>query len=150
MYADWPPGRDARPTFIAGPDADGRMHRTISTDDAPAAVGAYSQATATDDLVFTAGQIPLTPDGDLLDEADVDVQTQQALENVAAVIEAAGGTMADVVSVTVYLDDIDDFDAMNAVYETFFDDEPPARSAVGVDALPKGVAVEIEAIANTA
>jgi len=123
------------------------MKDIVSTDDAPAAVGAYSQATTTDDLVFTAGQIPLTPEGDLLDEADVDVQTQQALENVEAVLDAAGASMDDVLKVTVYLDDIDDFDEMNDTYETFFEAEPPARSAVGVEALPKGVAVEIEAVA---
>ena len=123
------------------------MKRTLSTDAAPAAVGAYSQATATDDLVFTAGQIPLTPEGDLLDGADVDVQTEQALENVRAVLAEAGADMSDVLKVTVYLDDIDDFEDMNAIYETFFDDEPPARSAVEVGALPKGVGVEIEAVA---
>jgi reactive intermediate/imine deaminase len=124
------------------------MKQIISTDDAPAAVGAYSQATATDDLVFTAGQIPLTPQGDLLDGAAIDVQTEQALENVAAVLDEAGASMADVLKVTVYLDDIDDFDAMNDTYESFFDEGPPARSAVGVDALPKGVGVEIEAVAT--
>jgi reactive intermediate/imine deaminase len=124
------------------------MKRTISTDDAPAAVGAYSQATATDDLVFTAGQIPLTPDGDLLDGADIDVQTEQALENVEAVLEAAGASLHDVLKMTVYMEDIGAFDEMNAAYETFFEEEPPARSAVGVDQLPKGVAVEIEAVAT--
>ena len=124
------------------------MKDIVSTDAAPAAVGAYSQATTTDDLVFTAGQIPLTPEGDLLDGAAIDVQTEQALENVEAVIEEAGAGMDDVLKVTVYLDDIGDFDAMNDIYETFFDDEPPARSAVGVDALPKGVGVEIEAVAT--
>ena len=123
------------------------MKRIISTDDAPAAVGAYSQATATDDLVFTAGQIPLTPDGDLLDGASIDVQTEQALENLEAVLAEAGVEMTDVLKVTVYLEDIDDFEAMNTTYESFFDDEPPARSAVGVDELPKSVGVEIEAIA---
>ena len=121
---------------------------TVSTDAAPAAVGAYSQATTTDDIVCTAGQIPLTPEGELLDSAAIDVQTEQALENVEAVLEAAGASMADVLKVTVYLDDIDDFDAMNDTYETFFDADPPARSAVGVDALPKGVGVEIEAVAT--
>jgi reactive intermediate/imine deaminase len=125
------------------------MKRAISTDEAPAAVGAYSQGTETDGLVFTAGQIPLTPAGDLLDDAAIDVQTEQALENVAAVLDAAGAEMDDVLKVTVYLADIDDFAAMNAVYRTFFDDDPPARSAVGVDELPKGVGVEIEAIATT-
>jgi len=124
------------------------MKRTINTDEAPAAVGAYSQATETDDLVFTAGQMPLTPDGDLLDGADIDVQTEQALENVEAVLSAADASLDDVLKATVYLEDIDDFETMNSVYETFFDDEPPARSAVGVDKLPKGVGVEIEAIAT--
>ena len=124
------------------------MKRTIETDGAPAAVGAYSQATATDDLVFTAGQIPLTPDGDLLEDADIDVQTQQALDNVAAVLEEAGASMADVLKVTVYVEDIEDFEEMDAAYETFFEADPPARSAVEVAALPKGVGVEIEAVAT--
>jgi len=124
------------------------MRRTISTDEAPAAVGAYSQGTATDDLVFTAGQIPLTPAGDLLDGTDIDVQTEQALENVEAVLEAAGASMSDVLKMTVYLDDIDDFEEMNNIYETFFDEDPPARSAIAVDELPKGVGVEIEAVAS--
>ncbi|WEL18922.1 2-iminobutanoate/2-iminopropanoate deaminase [Halorhabdus sp. SVX81] len=123
------------------------MKRTIETEAAPAAVGAYSQATATDELVFTAGQIPLTPDGDLLDDADIDVQTQQALDNVEAVLDEAGAGMADVLKVTVYVDDIENFEAMDAAYETFFDEDPPARSAVEVAALPKGVGVEIEAVA---
>jgi len=125
------------------------MRRIIHTEDAPAAVGAYSQGVETDGLVFTAGQIPLTPEGDLLDGAAIDVQTEQALENVAAVLEEAGLGLDDAVKVTVYLSDIDDFEQMNSVYETFFDeDEPPARSAFAVDELPKGVDVEIEAIAT--
>lgn len=124
------------------------MREIISTDDAPAAVGAYSQATATDDLVFTAGQIPLTPDNDLLDGAAIDVQTEQALENLQAVLQEAGIGLENVLKVTVYLDDIDDFEAMNTTYESFFESDPPARSAVGVEKLPKGVGVEIEAIAS--
>ena len=123
------------------------MKRTISTDEAPAAVGAYSQGTTTGDLVFTAGQIPLTPDGDLLDDASVAEQTRQSLENVMGVLAAGGAGPSDVLKVTVFLADIDDFDEMNETYATFFDDEPPARSAVEVGALPKGVAVEIEAVA---
>lgn len=125
------------------------MRRILQTDEAPAAVGAYSQGVETDDLVFTAGQIPLTPEGDLLDGASIDIQTEQALENVEAVLEEAGVEMDDVVKVTVYLDDIDDFEGMNTVYETFFDEEePPARSAFEVGNLPKGVGVEVEAIAT--
>jgi reactive intermediate/imine deaminase len=118
---------------------------TVETDEAPAAVGAYSQGTATDDLVFTAGQIPLTPDGEMVD-GTVAEQTERALENVAAVLEAGGSSLEDAVKVTVFLDDIDDFDEMNDVYETFFDDGPPARSAVEVGNVPKGAAVEIEAV----
>jgi 2-iminobutanoate/2-iminopropanoate deaminase len=124
------------------------MRETISTDEAPAAVGAYSQATTTDDLVFTAGQIPLTTEGDLLDGAPIDVQTEQAMENVEAVLAASGTSLANALKLHVYLEDIEDFEKMNAVYETFFDEEPPARSAVGVDQLPKGVGVEVEAIAT--
>ena len=123
------------------------MKDIVHTDDAPAAVGAYSQATTTDDLVFTAGQIPLTPDGDLLSDAPVADQTEQALENIEAVLDEAGAGMDDVLKVSVFLDDIDDFDAMNDTYADFFESDPPARSAVAVDALPKGVAVEIEAVA---
>ena len=124
------------------------MKRVISTDDAPAAVGAYSQATTNGDLLFTAGQLPLTADGDLLDGESVATQTRQCLENVEAVLAAEGAEMADVLKVSVFLDDIDDFDGMNGAYGEFFDDAPPARSAVEVGAVPKGAAVEIEAIAT--
>jgi len=123
------------------------MKRIIDTPDAPAAVGAYSQATTDGDLVFTAGQIPLTPDGELLDDEPIATQTRQSLENVKAILEAEGLTMQDVLKVSVYLDDIDDFDAMNDAYKEYFQDNPPARSALEVAALPKGAAVEIEAVA---
>ncbi|MFC6615390.1 Rid family detoxifying hydrolase [Halopenitus salinus] len=123
------------------------MKEIIETDAAPAAVGAYSQATATGDLVFTAGQIPLTPEGDLLSGADIDVQTQQALDNLVAVLAEAGAEPSDVCKVTVFLADIDDFEAMNRTYADYFEEDPPARSAVQAGALPKGVGVEIEAIA---
>ena len=123
------------------------MNRTISTDDAPAAVGAYSQATTDGDLLFTAGQLPLTTDGELLDDEPVDVQARQCLENVEAILAAEGLTMDAVLKVTVYLDDVDDFAEMNDTYAGFFDEDPPARSAVEVGAVPKGAAVEIEAIA---
>jgi len=124
------------------------MKRIISTNDAPEAVGAYSQATTNGDLVFTAGQIPLTPDGDLLDDEDIAVQTRQSLENVKAILEEEGLTMQDVLKVTVFLGDIDDFDEMNDAYKEYFQDNPPARSAVEVGELPKGAGVEIEAIAS--
>ena len=123
------------------------MKRTVHTDDAPAAVGAYSQATTDGDLVFTAGQIPLTPAGDLLDDAPVAAQTERALDNLLAVLDEAGAAPADVLKTTVYLADIDDFDEMNATYAAYFDESPPARSAIQAGALPKGVRVEIEAVA---
>jgi reactive intermediate/imine deaminase len=124
------------------------MKRTVSTDDAPAAVGAYSQATTDGDLLFTAGQIPLTPDGELLDDADIATQTERALDNLLAILAAEDAAPGDVLKVTVFLDDIDDFEEMNETYATYFDDEPPARSAVEVGALPKGAGVEIEAVAT--
>lgn len=125
------------------------MKRVISTDNAPAAVGAYSQATATDDVVFTAGQIPMTPEGDLLADAPIDEQTEQALSNIENVLAEAGCGMEDVLKVTVFLADIEDFEAMNETYAEFFETEPPARSALEVANLPKGVGVEIEAVATT-
>ena len=128
-------------------DKNADMKRVIDTAEAPAAVGAYSQATTEGSLVFTAGQIPLTPDGELLDEEDVAVQTRQSLENIKAILEEEGLNMQDVLKVTVFLADIDDFDAMNDAYSEYFQDNPPARSAVQAGALPKGVGVEIEAIA---
>ncbi|WP_336036088.1 RidA family protein [Halobacterium yunchengense] len=123
------------------------MKRTIETPDAPAAVGAYSQATTDGNIVFTAGQIPMTPDGDILDDEPIATQTRQSLENVKAILEAEGLTMQDVLKVSVFLDDIQDFEAMNDAYGEYFQDNPPARSAIEVGSLPKGVGVEVEAIA---
>jgi reactive intermediate/imine deaminase len=124
------------------------VKRTISTADAPAAVGAYSQATTDGSLVITAGQLPLTADGDLLDDAPVAEQTRQCLHNVEAILAAEGLSLDDVLKTTVFLDDVDDFDAFDEAYAEFFDEAPPARSAVGVGAVPKGAAVEIEAVAT--
>ena len=123
------------------------MKEIVHTDAAPEAVGAYSQATTNGDLVFTAGQIPLTPDGDLLDDASIAEQTEQALDNLVAVLEEAGAAPTDVLKTTVFLADIDDFEEMNETYAGYFDESPPARSAVQAGALPKGVGVEIEAVA---
>jgi reactive intermediate/imine deaminase len=126
------------------------MKETISTDAAPAAVGAYSQATTDGSLVFTAGQIPLTTDGEVRADADVKTQTELALDNLVAVLEAAGAGVEDVLKTTVYLDDIDSYEAVNEAYAGYFDEAQPARSAVGVADLPKGVAVEVEAVATVA
>ena len=125
------------------------VKRTISTDDAPAAVGAYSQATTDGNVLITAGQLPLTTDGELLDDEPVAEQTRQCLENVAAILESEGLSLDDVLKTTVFLDDIDDFEAFNEAYSEFFESDPPARSAVEAEAVPKGAAVEIEAIATT-
>lgn len=125
------------------------MKRIISTDDAPAAVGAYSQATTNGNVLVTAGQLPLTTDGELLDDESVAEQTRQCLENVEAILESEGLSLENVLKTTVYLDDIDDFDEFNDAYSEFFRNDPPARSAIGVGAVPKGAAVEIEAIATT-
>jgi reactive intermediate/imine deaminase len=124
------------------------MKRIVSTNAAPEAVGAYSQATTNGDLVFTAGQIPMSPEGELLDDEDIATQTEQALDNIVAVLAEAGAEPADALKMTVYMDDIEEFEEMNETYATYFDEEPPARSAVEVANLPKGVGVEIEAIAS--
>ena len=121
--------------------------RTIHTDDAPAAVGPYSQAVVVGDLVFTAGQVALRPDGTLVD-GDVKAQTRQVMANLAAVLEAAGSSLDRAVKCTCFLADMDDYAAFNEVYGTFFAASPPARSAVEVARLPKDVAVEVEVIAT--
>jgi reactive intermediate/imine deaminase len=124
------------------------MKKVISTDEAPAAVGAYSQATATDGLVYTAGQVAITPDGRHLDDRSVERQTRQVLDNLESVLGAADCSTRDVLKTTVFLGDIEDYDAVDDVYAEFFDDEPPARSAVAVADLPADFDVEIEAVAT--
>ena len=119
----------------------------ISTKHAPAAVGPYSQAIRTGNMVFTAGQIALDPATGKMLEDDITVQTEQVLHNLTAVLEAAGSNLANVVKCTVFLQDMAEFAAMNAVYGKFFTENPPARSAVQAAALPLGARVEIEAIA---
>lgn len=123
------------------------MNKTaVTTLQAPPALGPYSQAIVAGDLVFCAGQIPLTPDGTLV-EGDVAAQTRQVLMNLSAVLEAAGSSLSRCVKTLVFLVDMNDFAAMNAVYGEFFGAEPPARSTVQVARLPRDVRVEIEAIA---
>ena len=118
----------------------------VSTADAPQAIGPYSQGIALDQLVFCSGQIPLTPQGTLA-EGDIAAQTRQVLTNLKGVLEAAGSSLAQVLKTTVFLADMGEFQAMNAVYAEFFSADPPARSTVQVSRLPRDVRVEIEAIA---
>ncbi len=123
------------------------MRNVIVTENAPKAIGPYSVAIQTDGLVFCSGQLGLNPaTGDFV-AADVKSQTRQALTNLKRVLEAAGSSLEKVVKTTVFLRDMADFPAMNAVYAEFFSANPPARSAIAAAALPKGGAVEIEAIA---
>ena len=121
--------------------------QVISTNNAPAAVGAYSQGIIANGFVFTAGQIPLIPGASNLREGGIQAQTRQSLNNVKAVLETAGSSMDKVVKTTVFLADINDFAAFNAVYAEFFAEDPPARSTVQAGGLPVGALVEIEAVA---
>lgn len=123
------------------------MRKVVSTPKAPAAIGPYSQAIDVGDLVYTAGQAAVNPETGKLLEGGIQEQTRQTLRNIAAILEAAGSSMDLVVKTTVFLQDIGDFQAMNAVYAEFFSQEPPARSTVQVAALPMGALVEIEAVA---
>jgi len=119
----------------------------ISTGGAPGAIGPYSQAVEVDGLVFCSGQLGLDPvSGELVD--GVEAQAQRALRNLGAVLDAAGVAWADVAKTTIFLADMADFAAVNAVYGSVMPDPPPARSTVGVAGLPKGARVEIEAIAR--
>ena len=122
----------------------------VKTDQAPGAIGPYSQAIVVDGWVFCSGQIPIDPGtGDLV-QGDIGTQTHQVLKNLAAVLEAAGGSLSQVVKTTVFLADMGDFAGMNEIYAEHFGDHRPARAAVAVKTLPKNVDVEIEAIARIA
>lgn len=124
------------------------MRETISTDRAPAAIGPYSQAVRADGWVFASGQIPLDPATGQLVEGSIEEEATRTLDNLMAVLEAAGATAVGVVKATIYLTDMADFAAVNAVYARYFDDQPPARACVAVASLPKGVRIEIDAVAR--
>ncbi len=121
----------------------------IHTDAAPKAIGPYSQAIRAGDLIFTAGQIALDPATAQIVEGGIEAQTRQVLTNLSHVLLAAGSSLSRVVKTTVFLQDLGEFAAMNAVYGEFFSAQPPARSTVQVSALPRGSRVEIECIALT-
>ncbi len=119
----------------------------VRTDNAPEAIGPYSQGVGFGNLFFFSGQIAIDPDsGDLVDD-DIEVQTRQVMANLDSVLEAAGLEFSHVVRTTIFLDDMDDFSTVNEIYGGFFDDNPPARACVEVSRLPKDVLVEIDMIA---
>ncbi len=121
--------------------------KTINTKTAPAAVGPYSQAVISGNMVFTAGQIPIDPQTNELVDGDVAAQTEQVLQNLSAVLEAAGSSLEKAVKVTVFIKDMNDFSTMNAIYEKYFTNKP-ARSTVEVARLPKDVLVEMDVVAE--
>ncbi len=126
------------------------MKKIVSTSTAPAAIGPYSQGIVTSGakLVYTAGQIPLDPESGEMINSNIEEATDRVLKNLKAVLEAAGSGLENVVKVTVFMVDLGDFARMNEVYGRYFSDNPPARSAVQVSALPKGALIEMEAIAE--
>ena len=124
------------------------MKQVIHTDKAPAAIGPYSQAVQVGQLLFTSGQVPIDPETGAIVEGGIQEQARQSLNNIKAILNAAGTNMGAVVKTTVFLQDMNDFAAMNEVYAQFFQEPYPARSAVQVGRLPKDTLVEIEAIAQ--
>lgn len=119
----------------------------VSTENAPGAIGPYSQAIIAGDLVFCSGQLPMDPSTGQLIEGSIEEQTRRVLDNVSALLEAAGSSLKQVVKTTIFLADMNDFAAVNGAYAEYFDQEPPARSTVQAARLPRDARVEIEAIA---
>jgi 2-iminobutanoate/2-iminopropanoate deaminase len=124
------------------------MKKIISTSDAPAAVGPYSQAVRVGSTIYCAGQIPLDPKSGQIVSGGVDVQTRRVMDNIAAVLKADGIGFDNVVKTTIFLMDLGDFQTVNEIYASYFKEQPPARSTVQVAGLPKGARVEIEVIAT--
>jgi reactive intermediate/imine deaminase len=123
--------------------------QTIRTAGAPAAIGTYSQAVRAGDTVYLSGQIPLDPTTMALVDESIEAQIRQVFDNLSAVAEAAGGSLADAVKLTVYLTDLANFGKVNEIMATYFSEPYPARAAIGIAALPRGAAVEIDAILVT-
>ena len=120
---------------------------TVQTDDAPKAIGPYSQAVQVDGWLYASGQLPMTPAGDMV-EGDIEIQAEQIFNNIEAILKAAGGSLSQVVKATVFVQDLNDFARLNAVYERRFAGHKPARSTVEVARLPRDARVEIEIIAR--
>ena len=125
------------------------MKKIISTNEAPAAVGPYSQAVRIGSTVYCAGQIPLDPKSGHIVSKDISEQTRRVLDNISAILKAEGLLFENIVKTTIFLTDLADFQTVNEIYASYFKQAPPARSTVQVAALPKGARIEIEAIAVT-
>jgi 2-iminobutanoate/2-iminopropanoate deaminase len=123
------------------------MKKIISTNEAPAAVGPYSQAVRIGSTVYCAGQIPLDPKSGQIVSKDISEQTRRVLDNISAILKAEGLLFENIVKTTIFLTDLADFQTVNEIYASYFNQAPPARSTVQVAALPKGARIEIEAIA---
>ena len=125
------------------------MKKIISTSEAPAAIGPYSQAIRSGNFLFCSGQIPLEPESGQIVSGDIATQTRRVLDNIGAVLKAEGVAFENIVKTTIFLTDLGNFQTVNEVYGSYFKQQPPARSTVQVSALPKGANVEIEVIAMT-
>ncbi|WP_084748565.1 RidA family protein [Clostridium mediterraneense] len=123
------------------------MKEIIKTDKAPGAIGPYSQGVRIENLIFTSGQIAINPQTGKISES-IEEQTKQVLENIKEILEAGGTNINNVIKTTVFLKNMNDFEKMNSIYETYFINEKPARSAIEVSRLPKDVKIEIEVIAH--
>ena len=123
------------------------MKKIIATSDAPAAIGPYSQAIRSGNLIFCSGQIPLDPRSGQIVSDDIGEQTRRVLDNISGLLKSEGLSLADVVKTTIFLTDLGNFQIVNEIYGSYFNNQPPARSTVQISALPKGARVEIEVIA---
>ncbi len=121
--------------------------KVVFTEKAPKPIGPYSQAIIAGNLIFTAGQIPIDPATNQVVQGDIKEQTRRVLENLRAILESVGATFDDVVKVTIYMKDLNEFSAMNEVYSEYFKNSPPARTTVEVSRLPRDVRIEIDLIA---
>lgn len=124
------------------------MKTTVQAPDNADPLGPYSHGATDGEILITAGQIPVTPAGDVLNDAAIGTQTDQSLENIERILAAAGLGLSDVLKTTVYMTDIDQFAGMNETYRSYFDSDPPARTAVEVSRIADGAAIEIEAMAT--
>jgi 2-iminobutanoate/2-iminopropanoate deaminase len=134
--------------FLLSTISGGKMEKkVVFTEKAPKPIGPYSQAIIAGNLIFTAGQIPIDPATNQVVQGDIKEQTRRVLENLRAILESVGATFDDIVKVTIYMKDLNEFSAMNEVYSEYFKNSPPARTTVEVSRLPRDVKIEIDLIA---